>query len=133
MDAKLKHLEFLQAVISRMAGNSFLFKGWAITIAAVVSAFAAAQSKAAVLAVALVTTVMFWGLDAYYLRLERAFRCLYAETIKLNDTAIDFSMQIDATRAIWKWLSALLSPPLVIFYGAIAIADTIAIFIVNAK
>jgi hypothetical protein len=34
MDAKLKHLEFIQAVISRMSTSSFIFKGWAITIAA---------------------------------------------------------------------------------------------------
>ncbi len=28
MDAKLKHLEMIQAVITRMAHNSFLLKGW---------------------------------------------------------------------------------------------------------
>jgi transposase len=34
LEAKLKHLEFIQTVITRLATNSFLFKGWAITIAA---------------------------------------------------------------------------------------------------
>jgi hypothetical protein len=41
MESKLKHLEFIQAAISRMAANSSLFKGWAVTIAAALSAFAA--------------------------------------------------------------------------------------------
>ena len=32
MEKKLKHLEFIQSIITRMASNSFLLKGWAITI-----------------------------------------------------------------------------------------------------
>ena len=39
MEAKLKHLEFIQTVITRMATNSFLFEGWAITIAAGLAGF----------------------------------------------------------------------------------------------
>ena len=67
MEAKLKHLEFIQAAISRMATNSFLFKGWAITIAAGLSAFGTANMQAGLLTIALVSTVMFWAIDAYYL------------------------------------------------------------------
>jgi hypothetical protein len=36
MGDKIKHLEMIQAVISRLANNSFLLKGWSITL---VSAF----------------------------------------------------------------------------------------------
>jgi hypothetical protein len=61
MTAKLKDLEFIQAVIARMATNSFLFKGWAITIAAALAAFAAVESKQALLAITLISTIMFWG------------------------------------------------------------------------
>jgi hypothetical protein len=32
LDAKLKHLEFIQGVIARMSNSSFLFKGWAIRV-----------------------------------------------------------------------------------------------------
>ena len=31
MDNKIKHLEMIEAIIERMANNSFLLKGWAIT------------------------------------------------------------------------------------------------------
>ena len=82
MEAKLKHLEFIQAAISRMATNSFLFKGWAITIAAGLSAFAAVDSKTALLFIALASTVMFWGLDGYYLWLERGFVMLHTQVAK---------------------------------------------------
>jgi len=33
-DDKRKHVEFIQAAIARMAGNSFVIKGWSLTIAA---------------------------------------------------------------------------------------------------
>jgi hypothetical protein len=56
MEEKLKHLEFVQAVISRLATNSFLFKGWAITLAAGLSAFGAANAKHALFAIALIST-----------------------------------------------------------------------------
>ena len=40
----IKHLEFIQAVITRMAGNSFVLKGWAITLAAAGFALAAKET-----------------------------------------------------------------------------------------
>jgi hypothetical protein len=67
MEAKLKHLEFIQTAIARMATNSFLFKGWTITIAAGLSAFATVETEKAPLVIALVSTVLFWGLDGYHL------------------------------------------------------------------
>ena len=34
MENKLKHLEMVQSVINRMANNSFMLKGWAVTLVA---------------------------------------------------------------------------------------------------
>ena len=34
MENKIKHLEIIQGVINRMAGNSFALKGWAVTLVA---------------------------------------------------------------------------------------------------
>ena len=39
MDKKLKHLEMVQGVINRMASNSFMLKGWAVTLVAGIFAF----------------------------------------------------------------------------------------------
>jgi hypothetical protein len=44
-EKKLKHLEFIQGVISRMASNLFLLKGWTITLIAALFALAAKDSK----------------------------------------------------------------------------------------
>jgi hypothetical protein len=37
---RLKHMEFIQAVVGRLASNSFFVKGWAITVAGAFIGFA---------------------------------------------------------------------------------------------
>lgn len=132
MEAKLKHLEFIQAAIARMATNSFLFKGWAITIAAALSGFAAVETKVALLSIALVSTTMFWGLDGYYLWLERGFVKLHMKVASMQEADIDFSMQIDKTFAIRKWMKTCLRPHLWVFYGSIIFIDLIGIFVIRS-
>jgi hypothetical protein len=132
MEAKLKHLEFIQGVISRMATNSFLFKGWAITIAAGLSAFAAVDTKRGVLSIALISSVMFWGLDGYYLWLEHRFRDLYAKVAATDESAIDFSMKFDKPHPFRTWVCTCLGRPhLWLFYGAIIAVDVLGIFVIK--
>ena len=38
---KIRHLEMIQGVINRMASNSFMLKGWAVTLVAGIFALAA--------------------------------------------------------------------------------------------
>lgn len=133
MEAKLKHLEFIQAVISRMSTSSFLFKGWAITIAAGLSAFAAADTRVALLEIALISTLMFWGLDGYYLWLERCFVALYQKVSRLGVDDIDFSMAIEKEQAVRKWLGTCLRPHLIAFYGMIIVIDVIGIVLIRSK
>ena len=45
MDRQLTHLQMIQAVITRMAGNSFLIKGWSVTLVAALFALAAADTE----------------------------------------------------------------------------------------
>src|SRR6266498_2212393 len=132
MERKMKHLEFIQAAISRMATNSFLFKGWAITIAAALSAFATVETKAALLTIAGITTIMFWALDGYYLWLERGFIRLHNEVALKNEAEIDFSMRIDKTRAFYCWVKTCWRPHLWVFYGSIIAVDVIGIFAIRS-
>lgn len=127
MEAKLKHLEFIQAAISRMATNSFLFKGWAITIAAALTAFGAVETKAVLLTIASVTTTMFWALDGYYLWLERGFVDLHKEVAAKSDADIDFTMEIDKTHAAWRWFKTCWRAHLWFFYGTIIVVHSIGI------
>lgn len=131
MEAKLKHLEFIQSVIGRLAQNSFLFKGWAITIASGLSAFGAANTKHALVTIALISTLMFWGLDGYYLWLERRFIELYAVVAAAREDEVDFLMEIDKTRPMRTWVKTCWRPHLWAFYGAIVAVELIGIFVIR--
>jgi len=123
----IKHLEFIQAVINRMAANSFLLKGWAITLAAAGFALAAQQSTPRyILAVVLVATVILWWLDAYYLRQERLFRRLYDAVRLASEHEWEtqphgrFSMEAQLyANAVPSWLRALWAPTIWPLYGII--------------
>jgi hypothetical protein len=130
MEAKLKHLEFIQAAIARMATNQFLFKGWAITIAATLSAFAAVDTKSALLIIAATSTLLFWGLDGYYLWLERGFVRLHSVVAAMDEADINFSMKIDKSHAAREWFKTCWRH-LYFFYGIIFAIDFIGIFVIK--
>lgn len=136
LDAKLKHLEFIQAVIARMSTSSFLFKGWAITIAAGLSALAATSTRdvlRAALVGAIVSSVLFWGLDGYYLWIERRYVALYTRVAKMHPTEIDFSMQADRGSPLRDWAKTCIRPHLWVFYGAIVIGEGIGLLLTKGK
>ena len=80
-DNKIKHLELIQEVITRMNQNSFQLKGWMITIVSALLALYAGSGNVLYIWAALVPTVLFWMLDAYYLQQERKFRGVYNEDV----------------------------------------------------
>ena len=124
---KLKHLDYLQAVIARMAQNSFLFKGWAVTLASGLAAVGAVKDQAAVLAISLAASALFWGMDAYYLWLERGFIELYERVAESPDDQVDFSMRIDKRCAFCRWLRTCLRPHLLMFYGVLIVCIVVGI------
>ena len=81
MDAK--PLEFLQAIIARMAANSTQMKTWNVGLTTAVIGFVAAHEGHPALA--------FWALDAYYLALERRFRELYTTAIRSGTPSYDLT------------------------------------------
>jgi len=76
-DEQVKHLEFIQSVITRMNSNSFQMKGWMVAIVSALLAIYADKQNGLYVLFALLPTFIFWGLDAYYLQQERKFRGLY--------------------------------------------------------
>ncbi|MCX6732897.1 MAG: hypothetical protein NTV98_05145 [Candidatus Roizmanbacteria bacterium] len=93
MEKKLKHLDFIQIIITRMAVNSFLLKGWTITLIAGVFALSAKDSDHRYILIAYFPVIIFWFLDGYYLYEERLFRSVYDHVRKLDEKDIDFSMK----------------------------------------
>ena len=94
MENKIKHLEMLTSIIERLASNSFMLKGWGITIVAGMFALAGKEMSSSILLFAYVPIVTFWFLDSYYLQMERKYKELYKEVILKNEHEIDFDMDI---------------------------------------
>lgn len=113
---RIEHLKMIQAVISRMAQNSFLIKGWTVTLIAALFALAAADSNPAMVVIALVPAVGFWLLDAYFLRQERLFRSLY-DAVRSGSGPTDFSMKTDPATAKTGLAAVSFSVTLLTFYG----------------
>lgn len=90
---KLKHIELIQGVINRMASNSFLLKGWTITVLVAIFAFSRQDiSHYLLMFITLLPVIVFWFLDGYFLYQERLYRGLYNDVIKKEPKDIDFSM-----------------------------------------
>jgi hypothetical protein len=106
-DDRLKYFDLLQGAISRMAANSFLLKGWSVTLTTAILGLAAKDAKAMIALVALVPVLVLWGLDAYYLALERKFRELWKAAV--TATAPTFVMSPGALSA-GDWLQAIRRP-----------------------
>jgi hypothetical protein len=69
-----------------MAGNSFVIKGWPITLVAGLIALAADQSDGSFAWIAVGVVIVFALLDAFYLSLERTYRTLYADVAAGRNT-----------------------------------------------
>ncbi|MFJ7724598.1 hypothetical protein ACIQXV_00405 [Neobacillus sp. NPDC097160] len=116
---KLKHLEFIQGVINRMGQNSFLLKGWAVTLVAGLFVFANTQDMDyRYISIALIPTIFFWLLDGYFLWQEKLFRKLYDHVRKKGEgVVIDFSMNVKPFQPVTSsWISICFSTTLSLFY-----------------
>lgn len=72
-----KHLEMIQSTVGRLAGNSFLVKGWSVSLTAAILALGLKENSLHLIFIAWLPCLMFWALDAYYLSLERRYRVLF--------------------------------------------------------
>ena len=130
MEKKLKHLEMLQAVIVRMGNNSFLLKGWSVTLVSALFAIALQDKVKVFVALAYFPAFIFWALDGFYLWQERLFRVLYDHVRGLKENQIDFSMdvrRIDSSKVTWS--RAMFTDITLLFHVAILAAISIILIV----
>lgn len=87
-DEKLhKELDLIQSCITRMANNSFMIKGWTLTLfVALITFFNLKDLPDIILIFALMSIVfLFSYLDAFYLWQERKYVQLYSDVIEKRD------------------------------------------------
>jgi hypothetical protein len=92
-------LELIQAVIARLGNDSFLVKGWAVTVTGVFLGFAVSSQDEWLAVVSIVPVLSFGLLDGYYLKSERLYRILYERVRSGASDAVPFSM--DATSKVF--------------------------------
>lgn len=120
LEDKGKHLEFIQGVINRIGQNSFIIKGWTITLTSALFALAARDSDQKFMVVAYFPTLIFWLLDSYYLYQETLFRRLY-DYVRKQET-VDYSLNTKPfDKGIRDWTNVVFSKTVVSFYGIILI------------
>ena len=73
-----KEIDLIQSCISRMAHNSFLIKGWALTLITVVLALTEKSIDPIYLCLVIfIPLLSFWYLDAFFLQTEKMYRKMY--------------------------------------------------------
>jgi hypothetical protein len=81
-----KEIDLIQVVINRMASNSFMLKGWLISLIAVVLALSKDSlficNLIFVCSILCFPILIFWYLDAFFLHREKCYRALYEWVIK---------------------------------------------------
>lgn len=117
-----KEIDLIQGCINRMASNSFMLKGWAISLVAVVLALTADRLNPLFLFCSIVVPLLcFWYLDAFFLRTEKMYRKMY-EWVLLTRKEGNTEYQYDLNPSRFKdkvesHCRVMFSKTLRIFYG----------------
>jgi hypothetical protein len=128
MTPKIYHLQMIQGVINRLSSNSFLIKGWSITVVAAMIALLARGAEKRYILFSLLPVMMFWFLDSVYLHNERRYTDLFNEVRLLEESKINFSMDVKQFGSSTKWIKAFFSRTMLIFY-LVMIITVIVIYV----
>jgi len=120
----IERLKLIQAIIERMARNSFALKGWAVTLTGALLSLTATRHDITVALIAIYVLAAMATLDAYYLATERAYRTLYDDATTQPDTEWHLRANKPRPRDIAR---ALTSPSILLLYGLSLIATLITI------
>jgi len=117
----LKEIEIIQDVIRRMGSNSFVIKGWAITLVVVTLLLKGSNHQ---VWIAFVPLLVFWFLDAHFLWHERMYRKLYDWVINNRLKTEEYLFDMNEYRfkdKVPSRVRIMFSITLGWFYGSIAI------------
>jgi len=117
----LKEIDIIQDIIKRMAFNSFMIKGWAITLVVITLLLKGTGHQ---IWIAFIPLLVFWFLDAYFLCQERMYRKLYEWVINNRLRTEEYLFDMNAYRfkeKVQPIARIMFSITLGWFYGCIAI------------
>lgn len=124
-----KEIDLIQGCINRMASNSFLLKGWLISLITIIIVFLINKDKLLIVSLlALPIILIFWCLDSFFLNIERLYRKKYnwiiSERLNGNNKFLyDLSpynkemwLEVDKLKKA-GFFDAMFSTTLLLFYG----------------
>jgi hypothetical protein len=124
---KIKHLEFIQLTITRMNVNSFMVKGWLVTLVAAIFVLSNKDANPMFLWFTPFISILFWILDAFFVSTERKYRSLYDEVRIKQEVDIDYSMDVSKYESGRNsFFMSLLSITMMLFYPVVIAASIIA-------
>jgi hypothetical protein len=130
----LKEIDIIQDIIRRMAFNSFMIKGWAITLVVVALLLKGTEYQ---IWIAFIPLLVFWFLDAYFLWQERMYRKLYKWVIdnrpKTDEYLFDMNAADRFKDEVQSKFRIMFSMTLGWFYGSIAILIVIYALLLITK
>ena len=119
-ELRLKYLEMLQSLITRMARYGVSFKSYCITVATTVIGFGFTLHRPLISSLAILPILGFAFADAQYLRVERRFRAVF-NSVRLEGweqmPSFEVSLKHAPPEPYWN---AAMSWSIVGFYGPLA-------------
>lgn len=76
-EERIAYLSMIQGVISRMANNAFLIKGWSIGLTTAMLALAGGTQNELFCLISIIPMLLFWWLDAFFFYQEEKYRDIY--------------------------------------------------------
>lgn len=107
-----------------MADNSFKIKNWAILVDSGLLSLYFTKGRWQILIVAMVITLVFFALDAYYLLLERQFRIKYNDVVNDKHAKL-FDMSIKLK--FGQYMKAITSPAMVFYVALFGVSVSILV------
>jgi hypothetical protein len=134
--AVIAHLNMLQAIVTRLAGNSAQCKTWCVAIVSALFGLAGATRSGRIAVAAIIPIAVFGFVDAAYLANEKAYRDLYATLVsKIRDRTyavadrFDLNAPADAGHYIWALASWSVWPvylALVVVYALVLLSGLLS-------
>ena len=127
----------IEAIIERLAKNSFQLKGWSMTLIALVGAISAQGSDKRFILLAFIPILGFWILDSFYLQQERKYKQLYKNVAEQDESQIDFNLDADKATGTAEEMArlcfckCLFSITELCFYPLIAVALIILVIVLK--
>ena len=117
-----KEVDIIQGIIKRKSTDSFLIKGW--TVSLIVATLIFQGDKYQVL-VAFIPLISFWFLDAHYQQQMKLYKKLYkwdiANRMNTDEYMFDINVNDRFKKSVPSRAALMLSDKLIWFYGAMII------------